>query len=142
MAIWYRKPTIENLRDRSKGTLVERIGIEFLEIGEDYIKAKMPVDKRTIQPYGILHGGASLVLAETLGSVAATLCVDTKKERCVGLEINANHVRSVSTGYVYGVTKPIHTGRTTHIWEIIICDPKDNLVCVSRLTLAVVKNES
>jgi 1,4-dihydroxy-2-naphthoyl-CoA hydrolase len=142
MAIWHLKPTIENLRDRSKGTLVDHIGIEFLEIGEDYIKAKMPVDERTIQPYGILHGGASLVLAETLGSVAATLCVDTKKERCVGLEINANHVRPVSTGYVYGVTRPIHTGRTTHIWEIKILDREDNLVCVSRLTLAIVKNES
>jgi 1,4-dihydroxy-2-naphthoyl-CoA hydrolase len=142
MAIWHLKPTIENLKDRSKGTLVEHIGIEFLEIGEDYITAKMPVDKRTIQPYGILHGGASLVLAETLGSVAATLCVDTKKERCVGMEINANHVRSVSSGFVYGVTKPIHVGRTTHIWEIKILDQEDNLVCVSRLTLAIVKNES
>jgi 1,4-dihydroxy-2-naphthoyl-CoA hydrolase len=142
MAIWHEKPTIEYLRDRSKGTLVEHIGIEFLEIGEDYIEAKMPVDKRTIQPYGILHGGASLVLAETLGSVAATLCVDTRKERCVGMEINANHVRSVSSGFVYGVTRPIHVGRTTHIWEIKISDEEDDLVCVSRLTLAIVKNES
>ncbi len=142
MAIWNTKPTIESLSERSKGTLVEHIGIEFLEIGEDYIKAKMPVDQRTIQPYGILHGGASLVLAETLGSVAATLCLDTRKERCVGLEINANHVRPVSTGYVFGVTRPIHTGRTTHIWEIEITDQDSNLVCVSRLTLAVVKNAS
>ena len=142
MAIWHEKPTLEKLRDFSKETLIEHIGIEYLEIGEDYIKARMPVDKRTIQPYGILHGGASLVLAETLGSVAATLCVDIKKERCVGLDINANHVRSVSTGYVYGVTRPIHTGRTTHIWEIIISDQENNLICVSRLTLAIVKNKS
>ena len=142
MAIWHEKPTIEMLNDFSKGTLVEHIGIEFLEIGEDYIEAKMPVDKRTIQPYGILHGGASLVLAETLGSVAATLCVDTRKERCVGMEINANHVRSVSSGFVYGVTKPIHVGRSTHIWEITISDEEDDLVCVSRLTLAIVKHES
>ncbi len=142
MAIWHTKPTLEYLRERSKGTLVEHIGIEFTDIGDDYLKAEMPVDKRTIQPYGILHGGASLVLAETLGSVAATLCLDIKKERCVGMDINANHVRPVSRGYVYGVTKPIHIGRTTQIWEIKISDQDGNLVCVSRLTLAVVKNAS
>lgn len=104
MAIWRVESTIEKFSDRSRGTLVEHTGIEFPEIGEDCLRARMPVDRRTIQPYGILHGGASLVLVETLGSYAATLCVDTEKERCAGLDINANHVRSVSTGYVYAVT--------------------------------------
>jgi 1,4-dihydroxy-2-naphthoyl-CoA hydrolase len=108
-----------------------------MEIGDDWIKARMPVDQRTIQPAGLLHGGASVTLAETLGSVAANLCVDTKEKVCVGLEINANHVRSIRAGYVYGITKPIHIGSTTQLWEIQIRDEDEKLVCISRLTMAV-----
>ncbi len=137
MAIWYQEPTLEKISDIARGTLVEHIGIEYLEIGEDSIRGRMPVDHRTVQPYGILHGGASVVLAETLGSVSANHCVDRTKERCVGIEINANHVRPVSSGYVYGVAKPVHIGRKTQVWEIRITDEKGSLVCISRITLAV-----
>jgi 1,4-dihydroxy-2-naphthoyl-CoA hydrolase len=96
-------------------TMIEHLGIEFLEVGDDYIKARMPVDHRTIQPFGLLHGGASVALAETLGSVAANLCVDREKKMCVGLEINANHIRPVTNGFVYGVTRPIHIGASTQL---------------------------
>jgi 1,4-dihydroxy-2-naphthoyl-CoA hydrolase len=137
MAIWHLQTTVDDLNARSAGTIVEHIGIEFLEIGDDYIKARMPVDHRTIQPAGILHGGASVVLAETLGSVAAFLCEDPDKKHCVGLEINANHVRSVRSGYVYGIVKPLHIGSSTQLWEIRITNEDDRLVCIARLTLAV-----
>jgi 1,4-dihydroxy-2-naphthoyl-CoA hydrolase len=137
MTIWYQEPRLEKISDIARGTLVEHIGIEYLEISKDSIRGRMPVDHRTIQPYGILHGGASVVLAETLGSVAANHCVDRTKERCVGIEINANHVRPVSSGYVYGIAKPVHIGRKTQVWEIRITDEKGNLACISRITLAV-----
>jgi 1,4-dihydroxy-2-naphthoyl-CoA hydrolase len=137
LAIWHVQANIADLNARSTGTIVEHIGIEFLEIGDDYLKARMPVDARTIQPAGILHGGASVVLAETLGSVAALLCEDPDKKHCVGLEVNANHVRSVRSGYVYGVAKPLHIGSSTQIWEITISNEEGRLVCVARLTLAV-----
>ncbi|MEN6465690.1 MAG: hotdog fold thioesterase [Syntrophaceae bacterium] len=140
MAIWHPESKLEDMKERGKGTLVEHVGIEFLEIGDNYIKARMPVDRRTIQPFGILHGGASAVLAETLGSVAANLCVDRKIQRCVGLEINANHIYPASSGYVYGIVTPVHVGKTTHVWEIRITDEKENLVCISRITLAVLEN--
>jgi 1,4-dihydroxy-2-naphthoyl-CoA hydrolase len=117
--------------------MVSHIGIEFTEIGEDYICAKMPVVHYTHQPDGLLHGGASVALAETLGSVAANLCVDRNKKICVGLDINANHVRSARTGYLTGTTKPIHLGTSTQIWEIRITNEKDSLICIVRLTLAV-----
>ncbi len=117
--------------------MVEHIGIEYLAVGEESIKARMPVDERTRQPAGILHGGASVTLAETLGSVAAFLCIDPSRTRPVGLEINANHVRSVSSGYVYGVAKPIHIGRSTHLWEIRITNEDGKLVCIARLTVAI-----
>lgn len=117
--------------------MVETLGIEFLEVGDDCITARMPVDQRTIQPAGLLHGGASVSLAETLGSVAANLCVDPAFKLCVGLEINANHIRSVRTGNVYGTARPLHIGSTTQLWEIRIVDDSDRLVCVSRLTMAV-----
>jgi 1,4-dihydroxy-2-naphthoyl-CoA hydrolase len=117
-------------------TMVDHLGIEFLEIGDDYVKARMPVDRRTIEPFGLLHGGASVVLAETLGSVAANLCVDREKKRCVGLEINANHLRPVRNGFVYGVARPVHVGDITQVWEIRILNEEDKLVCISRLTLA------
>lgn len=115
------------------------LGIEFTEAGEGYLIARMPVDKRTHQPFGILHGGASVVLAETLGSVASYMLLDDPtKQRAVGLEINANHIRSVRDGWVYGRCTPIHTGRSTHVWDIRITDGQGRLVCVSRLTIAVI----
>ncbi len=137
MAIWQTHASIEQLNNNSRQTMAGHLGIVFLEIGEDYLKAWMPVDHRTTQPDGILHGGASAALAETLGSVAATLCVDQARKRCVGLEINANHLRPVAGGHVHGVAKPIHLGRTTHVWEISIFSAQDKLVCISRLTVAV-----
>ena len=137
MSIWHIPSTVDEINAHSRGTLVEHLGIEFLEIGEDYLKARMPVDHRTIQPAGILHGGASVVLAETLGSMAAFLCEDPQTRHCVGLEINANHVRPVRSGYVYGVVRPLHIGSSTQLWEIKITDEQERLVCISRLTMAV-----
>jgi len=136
MPIWKSPATLEELRERSQNTLMEHLGIEYLEIGDDYLKARMPVDNRTRQTAGILHGGASAALAETLGSIAAGLCVDRERQRIVGLEINANHIRRVTEGWVTGITRPIHVGKTTQIWEIRICDERDKLVCISRLTVA------
>lgn len=136
MAIWRPEVKLEDLHERGKGTLVEHIGIEFLELGHDFIRAKMPVDHRTVQPFGVLHGGASVVLAETLGSVAANICVESNK-KCLGIEINANHVYPAYPGYVYGMVKPVHIGKTTHVWEIRITDERERLVCISRITMAV-----
>ncbi|MFD2936608.1 hotdog fold thioesterase [Spirosoma flavum] len=128
--------TLDFLNTDSIGTL---LGIEFVEAGDGYLIARMPVDKRTHQPFGILHGGASVVLAETLGSVASWMLLeDPAKQRAVGLEINANHIRSVREGWVYGRCTPIHTGRTTHVWDIRITDEQGKLVCVSRLTIAII----
>jgi len=122
--------------------MLEHLGIEFTEIGADYLKARMPVDHRTVQAAGLLHGGASVALAESLGSVAATLCVDATRKICVGLEINANHLRSVRSGYVEGIAKPLQIGRRIQVWEIKISNEKNKLVAVSRITLAVVsRNE-
>jgi 1,4-dihydroxy-2-naphthoyl-CoA hydrolase len=136
MVLWKVQTSLEQLKERAQNTLVEHLGIEFLEIGDDYLKAKMPVDNRTKQPAGLLHGGASVVLAETLGSIAARLCVDAKKKGIVGLEINANHIYPVKEGWVFGVTKPIHVGSTTQIWEVKIYNDQDKLICISRLTVA------
>ena len=136
MILWRTRTTLEQLKERSKNTMVEHLGIEYLEIGDDYLKARMPVDHRTTQLAGLLHGGASVTLAETLGSIAAELCIDRKTKTVVGLEINANHVRPATAGWVTGVTKPIHVGNTTQIWEIRIYGEQDKLVCVSRLTVA------
>jgi 1,4-dihydroxy-2-naphthoyl-CoA hydrolase len=116
----------------------KHLGIEVVEIGSDFIKAKMPVDERTKQPYGILHGGASVALAETIGSYGSHLIVDSSKFLSVGLEINANHVRKVSEGYVTGTAKPIHIGKTTHVWGIEIVDDKGQLICICRLTVAII----
>lgn len=138
MAIWkVNNITVEALNQQSKGTLVEHLGIEMTEIGEDYVKAKMPVDNRTRQPLGLLHGGAHVVLAESLGSMAANLCLDITKEYALGLDINSNHIKSVRDGFVIGIAKPIHIGGKTHIWEIKIYDEKENLLNISRLTLMV-----
>jgi 1,4-dihydroxy-2-naphthoyl-CoA hydrolase len=129
--------TLAGLSALSPGTMVEHLGIEYTEIGHDHIKARMPVDHRTRQPHGLLHGGASVVLAETLGSVAANVTLDQERQYAVGLEINANHIRSVKEGLVYGVAKPLHTGKSTQVWEIKITDEQDRLVCISRITMAV-----
>jgi 1,4-dihydroxy-2-naphthoyl-CoA hydrolase len=137
MSIWFERPTLEALTAQSIGTMIEHVGIEYVEVGDDYIKASMPVDRRTSQPFGLLHGGASVVLAETLGSTAANWCINPDQKICVGLEINANHVRSARAGYVFGVAKPIHLGTSTQLWEVHIHDEQAKLVCVSRLTLAV-----
>jgi 1,4-dihydroxy-2-naphthoyl-CoA hydrolase len=135
--IWFDKYTIEQLRQFKAEDMNAHIGIEFTEIGSDYLSAKMPVDHRTRQPFGILHGGASVVLAETLGSTGAGLVVDPLKFRCVGLEINANHIRSVREGFVYGTAKPIHIGKSTHVWSIEIKNEEGKLVCISRITMAI-----
>lgn len=132
-----RERSLKIFSEMGKNTLVEHLGIEITDFGENYIEGKMPVDHRTKQPAGLLHGGASVVLAETLGSIGANMLVDSKKFYCVGLEINANHIKSVSNGYVKGRSEAIHLGRSTQIWEIKIKDEKDNLVCISRLTMAV-----
>lgn len=120
-------------------TITKHLGIEFTEAGEGYLMARMPVDGRTHQPFGILHGGASVVLAESLGSVASWMLLDDPtKQRAVGLEVNANHLRAVRSGWVYGRCTPIHTGRTTHVWDIRITDEQGKLVCISRLTVAII----
>lgn len=118
--------------------MADHLGIEFLEISKTIVKAKMPVDHRTVQPFKILHGGASVALAETLGSVAAFMNIDEEKYVPVGLDINANHIRSVRSGFVYGITKPLHIGKSTHVWEIKITDEDEKLVCMTRLTMAII----
>lgn len=133
--------SLERLNGMSVNTMIAQLGIEFTALADDYIIAKMPVDHRTHQPMGLLHGGASVSLAETLGSVAATLCVDTSVQYCVGLEINANHIRSAKSGFVYGKVTPIHIGKRTQIWEIRITDEKEQLVCLSRITMAVIDKQ-
>ncbi|MBK6264125.1 hotdog fold thioesterase [Marivirga sp. S37H4] len=133
------KPDIAKLNEMCKDTISEVLGMEFTEVGDNYIIAKMPVDKRTHQPYGLLHGGASVVLAETLGSVASMLMVDSETHYCVGLEINANHIRGVTDGWVHGRTTPVHLGKTTQVWSIEIINEKEQLVCISRITMAVLK---
>ncbi len=139
MSIWKTKLTVKLLNEKGKGTLNEALGIEFMEIGDNYIKARMPVDSRTIQPAGRLHGGASVALAETLGSTASFMCLDVEKERPVGMEINANHLRAIKSGYVYGMALPVHVGRKTHVWEIKITNEEGKLITISRITMAVIQ---
>jgi 1,4-dihydroxy-2-naphthoyl-CoA hydrolase len=136
MSIWHHPYTVEEIRFQGP-CMPNHIGIEFTEIGPDYLRGRMPVDARTIQPYGILHGGASVALAETLGSTAASLVIDRTQQRCVGQEINANHVRAASTGFVIGTARPVHLGRRSHVWEIRITDEQERLVCISRITMYV-----
>jgi len=137
--IWFKQDLrLEDIHVLGKGTMGEYIGIEWVDLGPDYLKARMPVDFRTIQPYGVLHGGASAVLAETIGSVGSALVVDHEKFLCVGLEINANHIRGAREGFVTGTGIPLHLGKTTHVWDIKIVDEKEKLICVSRLTVAVI----
>jgi 1,4-dihydroxy-2-naphthoyl-CoA hydrolase len=136
--IWSRDYTVEELNGRPKGHIGELIGIEFTEITEDSISARMPVNEKTHQPYGILHGGASVVLAESLGSVASNMIVDSNKYIGVGLEVNANHLRPVKSGFVTGICKPIHIGGKTHVWDIRLYDNRGKMNCVSRLTVAII----
>ncbi|WP_224997520.1 hotdog fold thioesterase [Cesiribacter sp. SM1] len=136
-SVFKTPPTLEALSRMSRNTMMEHLGIEYTEAGADFITARMPVDHRTHQPFGLLHGGASVVLAETLGSVAAYLCLDGEKQYAVGLDINANHIRAVRSGWVYGTTKPLHIGGKTHVWEIRITTEEGALVCISRITMAV-----
>jgi 1,4-dihydroxy-2-naphthoyl-CoA hydrolase len=138
MSVFKPGISLEDLNKLSSNTMVSYLGIEFTELGKDYITAKMPVDHRTHQPLGLLHGGASVTLAETLGSVAATCCVDRTTQYCVGLEINANHIKSARSGYVYGTTRPIHIGKRTQVWEIKIVNEAFELICISRITMAVI----
>ncbi|WP_410221737.1 hotdog fold thioesterase [Pedobacter sp.] len=135
--IWFEQVTIEELNNRPKNHIGGLLDIVFTEIGEDYLCATMPVDERTHQPAGILHGGASVVLAETLGSIASYLCINPERFIAVGLEVNANHLRSVSSGYVKGVCKPLHIGAKTHVWDIKLYNEKGKITCVSRLTTAI-----
>lgn len=140
MAIWFGDVDLDFIQKRGKETMIDHLGIELLEAGDDFLKARMPVDRRTKQPAGLLHGGASVALSETVASLGATYCIDRAKFTCVGLEINANHVRSATGGFVYAVARPAHLGRTTHIWEVKITDEADKLVCISRVTMAILAN--
>ena len=134
--------TVNILNASVKDTLIAHLGIKIIEIGNDFLIAKMPVDHRTKQPMGLLHGGASVVLSETLGSLAASLLVDKSVEFPVGLEINANHIKSVKSGFVYGKVRPIHVGRRTHIWQTDITNEVGKLICTSKLTVAIIEKDN
>lgn len=142
MSIWRVRPTVEGLNSMTRHTLMEQLDIRFSEVGDEFLAATMAVDARTRQPFGLLHGGATAALSETLGSTAANCCLDAATEYAVGLEINANHLRAVRTGRVTGTARPVHIGRRTQVWETRVEDEAGKLVCVSRLTLAVVPRES
>jgi len=143
MTIWFDKNvSLESLKAFGKGTMTEHLGVEWVELGNNFFKAKMPVDHRTIQPYGLLHGGASCVLAETIGSVASHLVIDPSEFYCVGIEINANHIRSAREGFVYGTCSPLHIGSSTHVWDIRITSEEEKLICISRLTVAIMKKKN
>jgi uncharacterized protein (TIGR00369 family) len=129
---------LEKLNERCKNTMSDWLGIEFCEIGENYLTAKMPVDHRTVQPLGVVNGGAFCALAETVGSMAGNLCIDRTKYVALGLDINANHIKSAGKGHVYGIAKPFHIGKTTQVWEIQIINDEKQLCCISRLTLSVI----
>ena len=138
-SIWFTPPTIEGLNLQMENTACSNLGIIITEIGDDYMTGTMPADARTFQPMGLIHGGANVLLAETLGSMAANCCIDLSKEYCVGQEINANHIRGVRAGFVTGTAKIIHKGRSSQVWEIRIVNEDNKLTCISRLTMAVVK---
>ena len=140
MAIWFSSADKAGLRSIAANTMIEHLGIEFIELGDDFLRARMPVDRRTVQPASLLHGGASVALAETLGSAASFLCIDPAQFAVVGVEVNANHVRSVRDGWVIGTARPLHLGKSTHVWDIRIVDEQERLVCISRLTMAVVSH--
>jgi len=141
--IWKQEIVLEKLNAQSANTLVQHLGIEFVEFGDNYLIARMPVDYRTVQPFRLLHGGASAALAETLGSVAGMMSLeDIKTHSIVGIELNANHLKGVRNGHVFGIARPVRVGKTIQVWNIEIRDEAENLICVSRLTLAVIKNKN
>jgi 1,4-dihydroxy-2-naphthoyl-CoA hydrolase len=143
MSIWFKKYlSLSDLKPLTPNTMGQHLGMEWVAIGEDFLQMRMPVDERTKQPYGLLHGGASCALAETIGSVASYYVVDNEKFICVGLEINANHIRSATKGFVTATCTPLHLGASTHVWDIKIVDEREKLVCVSRLTVAILKKQS
>lgn len=138
MRLWFREYQLQDLIKQVQCNMLQHVGIEFIELGDDFIKARMPVDHRTQTPFGLLHGGASCVLAETLGSVASYLCIDPEKQVAVGIEINANHVKGIKQGFVVGHVIPIHIGKSTHVWDIrIYNEANQELLCVSRLTTKI-----
>ena len=139
MSIWFQQFSTEEIGALQRGTMDEHLGVEIVSIGPDHLSARMPVNERTVQPHGILHGGASAALAETLGSIGGSMVVDPERYRVIGQEINANHIRSVREGHVHGTARPIHLGRRSQVWAIEIVDDQKRLVCVSRLTLAVIE---
>lgn len=139
-SIWFRHYSLEELEPLAHGNMLAHLGIRLTEIGPDFLRGTMPVDQRTCQPAGLLHGGASVALAETLGSFAANLCIDPERKVCVGQEVSASHLRSVRQGLVTGTARPAHLGRSSQVWQIEIVDHRDRLVCVSRLTVAVVSS--
>jgi 1,4-dihydroxy-2-naphthoyl-CoA hydrolase len=142
MSIWKHTADLDRINSWNANSMVDHLGMRVTEIGEDYLRGTMPVDHRTKQPFGLLHGGASVALAESLGSLAGTLCIDANESMAVGLDINANHVRAVTEGVVTGTARPLHIGRNTQVWEIRIENDEGKLVCISRLTLAVVPRRS
>jgi uncharacterized protein (TIGR00369 family) len=136
-----RRPSLDELNQLRSGTLADALGISFTELGEDFIRARMPCDQRTRQPFGLLHGGASVALAETLGTTAGNLCLDSERYLAVGLEVSANHLRPVTHGSVQGTARAIHVGRQTQVWDIRIEDDEGRMSCISRLTLAVIPKQ-
>lgn len=139
MTIWQRQLTVKELNNMAQNCMEEHLGIEIVELGSDYISATMPVDHRTRQPFGLLHGGASVALAESLGSLASTLCIDQNEKVAVGIEVNANHIKQVREGLVKGTVRPLHLGNKIHVWEIRIVNSAEKLVCICRLTVAIIK---
>ena len=138
MSIWFNKNlSLPDIKPLGPNTMGEHLGMEWVAVGNDFLKMRMPVDDRTKQPYGLLHGGASCALAETAASLASQLVLDAKRFICVGIEINANHIQSARDGFVTAITRPLHLGATTHVWDIKIYDDKEKLICISRLTLAI-----
>ena len=137
-SIWHNRPNLEMMNGKMNGgTIVEHLGIKITEVGDDYLTGTMPADARTFQPYGVVHGGANVVLAETLGSIAGAHVIDFATTKCLGQEVSASHLRSVSSGLVTGTARPIHLGRRSHIWEIRLEDDRGKLTCLSKLTLAI-----
>ena len=141
MAIWFEQPNLTAINKLHQDTAISHLDIQFIAFGDDYLKAQMPVDSRHHQPFGLLHGGVSVVLSETLGSTGAYLTVDPKLNNCVGIEVNANHVRPVKKGFITGICRPFHLGNTLQVWETKIFNEKDQLICVSRLTVAILSKK-
>lgn len=137
-SIWHQTPNLDMINDQmNKNTIVEWLGIQITEVGDDFLSGTMPADTRTFQPYGVVHGGANVVLAETLGSVAGAHVIDMSTTKCLGQDVNATHLRPVSSGLVLGIAKPIHLGRRSHVWEIRLTNEAGKLTCISKLTLAI-----